>query len=109
MSELTPLQDGRETPGVEDDQGGGEPLERPEELRPEVRGAIGPLIDALHDIFERDRAVASQGTSTRCGICYLHYPLADLTYREAEGFYVCAGCAQAMGSTQLFMVRRQQR
>lgn len=80
-----------------------------EPLRPEARGEVGPLIDALHALFERDRSVASQGGGVRCGICYLHYPQADLVYREAEGFYVCAECARALGRTQVFMVRRQQR
>src|SRR5579872_3035055 len=44
-------------------------------LRPEVRGEVGPLIDALRGLFEQDRAVASQGGTTRCGICYLHFSL----------------------------------
>ena len=80
-----------------------------EPLRPGVRGDVGPLIEALHELFERDRAIASQGTSTRCGICYLHFARSDLDYREAEGFYVCAGCAKALGSFPLNMVRRQQK
>jgi len=75
----------------------------------DVRGDLGPLIDSLHELFERDRAVASQGGSTRCGICYLYYKLADLTYREADGMYVCARCARALGSSSLRMVRRQQK
>ncbi len=75
---------------------------------PGVRGDVGPLIEALHEIFERDRAIASQGSSTRCGICYLHFSRADLAYREAEGFYACPSCAQALGSAALNMIRRQQ-
>src|SRR5579859_1192057 len=78
-------------------------------LRPEVRGEVGPLIDALHAIFEQDRAVASQGGTTRCGICYLHFSLADLEYREVEGYYVCHACARSLGPARLPMVRRQQR
>ena len=80
-----------------------------EPLRPGVRGEVGPLIEALHALFERDRAIASLGTSTRCGICYLHYARTDLVYREAEGFYACASCAQSLGSALLNMVRRQQK
>lgn len=80
-----------------------------EPLRPEVRGEVGPLIDALHEIFAQDRTVASQGGTTRCGICYLHFPLAELEYREEEGYYVCERCARALGRIRLPMVRRQQR
>lgn len=78
-------------------------------LRPEVRGEVGPLIDALRGLFEQDRAVASQGGTTRCGICYLHFSLSELEYREVEGFYVCHACARSLGATRLPMVRRQQR
>lgn len=78
-------------------------------LRPGVRGEVGPLIEALHAIFERDRATASQGTAARCGICYLHHPRAELVYREAEGFYVCPTCAAQLGATEINMVRRQQK
>jgi len=79
-----------------------------EPFRPESRGEVGSLIDSLHEIFAQDRAVASQGESARCGICYLHFPLAALEYREAEGFYVCAGCKRALGHNPLMMIRRQQ-
>lgn len=82
------------------------PLEAP---RRDVRGAVGPLIDSLREVFTLDRALASQGGVSRCGLCYLHFPLADLIYREAEGFYVCQMCARALGPTRLTMVRRQQR
>ena len=81
----------------------------PRELfRPESRGEVGSLIDSLHEIFSQDRAVASQGDSARCGICYLHFPLTALEYREAEGFYVCAACKRALGHNPLMMIRRQQ-
>src|SRR6185437_9198668 len=60
---------------------------RDKEIRPEVRGEFAPLIDSLKEIFQRDRAVASQGNSTRCGICYLHFAVTELEYRESEGFY----------------------
>jgi hypothetical protein len=79
-----------------------------EPFRPESRGDVGSLIDTLHDLFAQDRAVASQGGSARCGICYLHFPLSALEYREAEGFYVCSGCKRALGHTPLTMIRRQQ-
>jgi hypothetical protein len=75
----------------------------------DVRGDIGELIDSLHEAFERDRGIASQGDSTRCGICYLHYFLGELQYREEEGYYVCASCARALSHTRILMVRRQQR
>src|SRR5262249_18860764 len=75
----------------------------------DVRGEVGELIDALHTLFKRDRAVASQPGAVRCGICYLHHPLTALVYREAEGCYVCPDCAKALGATRLMMVRRQQR
>jgi hypothetical protein len=78
-------------------------------FRPEVRGALGPLIDELHDLFAQDRAIASQGGNARCGICYLHHPLGELDYHEAEGFYVCSTCQQALGHATINMVRRQQR
>jgi len=72
-------------------------------------GDIGPLIDSLRALFARDRRIASQPNSARCGICYLYFSQDDLVYREEEGFYVCAGCARALGVTRLKMLRRQQR
>lgn len=77
--------------------------------RRDVRGEVGALIDSLHAVFERDRAVASQGGAKRCGICYLHFSHAELEYRENEGHYVCAGCAAVLHQARLPMVRRQQR
>ena len=77
--------------------------------RGDVRGAVGTLIDTLHELFTRDRAVASQGGAARCGVCYLHFPVGELLYRDAEGFYVCESCAHALGSARVSMVRRQQR
>jgi hypothetical protein len=75
----------------------------------DVRGDIGQLIDSLHELFAQDRSIASQGNATRCGICYLHYPLSELEYREVEGYYVCFTCRRALGSTPLMMLRRQQK
>lgn len=80
-----------------------------EPFRPEVRGEIGTLIDSLHTIFEHDRAIASQGQSTRCGLCYLHHPLAEMEYREADGYYLCEECRAALGTARVPMVRRQKR
>lgn len=77
--------------------------------RADVRGPVGDLIDVLHDLFVRDRAVASQGGISRCGICYLHYPLGELVYHDSEGFYVCQTCERALGGARVNMVRRQQR
>ncbi len=75
----------------------------------DVRGEVGPLIDSLRALFADNRTVASQGGVARCGICYLYFRVGDLTYREREGFYVCASCASALGAAHLPMVRRQQR
>lgn len=77
--------------------------------RADVRGDVGPLIDELRAVFQRDRAVASGTAASRCGICYLHFPLDELEYREAEGFYICPVCARALGAQWLPMVRRQKR
>lgn len=77
--------------------------------REDVRGGVGGLIDSLHDLFVRDRGLASQGGVSRCGICYLHYPLGELVYHEGEGFYVCQPCERALGGARVNMVRRQQR
>jgi hypothetical protein len=99
---------GAEAPNWPRTDRGQDRAERPP-LRPGVRGEVGTLIEALHEIFERDRATASQGNAARCGICYLHHPRADLVYREAEGFYVCPTCAALLGAAELNMVRRQQK
>lgn len=66
------------------------------------------MIHSLHDLFEHDRQVASQLDSTRCGLCYLHFPIAELHYRD-EGFYICSGCAQSLGNHRVSMLRKQQR
>jgi hypothetical protein len=92
---------GRQEPG------GGNESAAPLENR-DVRGDIGQLIDSLRALFERDRGIASQSDTTRCGICYLHFHAAELYYREEEGFYVCPSCARAMAQSRLMMVRRQQ-
>lgn len=75
----------------------------------DVRGDVGPLIDDLKALFQRDRATASATGGIRCGICYLHFALDALEYRDGEGYYVCAACARALGTTYLPMVRRQKR
>ena len=67
------------------------------------------LILSLRELFAQDRQVASQSDATRCGICYLHFAHAELAYREAEGFYVCAQCSESLGGNQVMMIRRQQR
>jgi len=70
---------------------------------------IDNLIASLRELFALDRQVASQGDSTRCGICYLHFTISSLTYREEEGFYVCQGCERALSKQKLPMLRRQQK
>lgn len=77
-------------------------------MRPEIRGELGGLIDDLRTVFEADRATAMQAASIRCGICYLHRRLDELEYREAEGYYVCQRCSQALRGKRLPMIRRQQ-
>lgn len=77
--------------------------------REDVRGPVGELIDALHDLFTHDRAIATQGSASRCGICYFHFALGELVYRESEGFYVCQPCERALAGARVPMVRRQQR
>lgn len=67
------------------------------------------MLISLHDIFERDRQIASQSDATRCGICYLHFLMSELQYRGEEGFYVCVGCERALGKQTLSMVRQQQK
>ncbi len=79
-----------------------------------ARGVSGPfdfeaMIASLRELFERDRQIASQPDSTRCGICYLHFPLSELNYREKEGFYICSSCERQLGKQQMPMLRRQQK
>jgi hypothetical protein len=66
------------------------------------------MLQSLHDLFEQDRQIASQPDSTRCGICYLYYPVSQLHYRE-EGLYMCPRCEQAMGHQSMPVVRKQQK
>jgi hypothetical protein len=66
------------------------------------------LIQSLRELFEQDRQLASQTDSTRCGICYLHFSVGELYYRE-EGFYICAGCEQCLGKHTMPMLRKQQK
>jgi hypothetical protein len=67
------------------------------------------MLVSLHELFEHDRQVASQQDARRCGICYLHFVVSELHYREEEGLYVCQGCDKAASKQQLPMVRRQQK
>jgi hypothetical protein len=78
------------------------------------RSAGGPfevenLIASLKELFAQDRQIASQPDSARCGICYLHYTINDLKYREEEGFYVCPACERTLGKNTIPMLRRQQK
>lgn len=66
------------------------------------------LIQSLHDVFERDRQIASQPETTRCGICYLHFSVNELRYRE-EGFYVCSACEHVVNKQYISMLHRQQK
>jgi hypothetical protein len=67
------------------------------------------MIASLHELFERDRQIASQPDSARCGICYLYFPLNELSYREDDGFYICTNCERQLGKQWLPMLRRQQK
>jgi hypothetical protein len=67
------------------------------------------MLVSLHELFEHDRQVASQPDSTRCGICYLHFSVNELHYRDEEGFYVCSGCERAVGKQAIPMLRQQQK
>ena len=67
------------------------------------------MLLSLHELFEHDRQVASQQEARRCGICYLHFLVSELYYREEEGLYVCQGCDRAASKQQLPMLRRQQK
>jgi hypothetical protein len=66
------------------------------------------MVQSLHELFEQDRQIASQQDSTRCGICYLHFPISELRYRE-EGFYLCQDCSKTLGNHPLPMLRKQQK
>jgi hypothetical protein len=66
------------------------------------------MVQSLHELFERDRQIASQPNATRCGICYLHFPLSELQYRN-EGFYICSGCSQTLGRQAVPMLHKQQK
>ena len=66
------------------------------------------LIQSLRELFEHDRHMASQQDTTRCGICYLHFTVSDLNYRE-EGYYVCFACEHALGRQHVTMLRKQQK
>lgn len=67
------------------------------------------LIASLHDLFARDRQIASQSDNRRCGICYLYFSAGELHYHEEEGFYSCASCERALGKQTISMLRRQQK
>ncbi len=67
------------------------------------------LLLSLRDLFARDRQIASQPDSARCGICYLHFMVSELRYRDEEGFYVCHSCERMLGKQVMPMLRRQQK
>ncbi|HEX4205424.1 MAG TPA: hypothetical protein VHZ51_14780 [Ktedonobacteraceae bacterium] len=66
------------------------------------------FIESLHELFESDRQMASQPDATRCGVCYLHFSVNELHYRE-EGLYMCSGCEATLGNHQMPLVRQQQK
>lgn len=66
------------------------------------------MILSLRELFEQDRQIASQPDATRCGICYLYYPVDQLHYRE-EGLYVCQHCERTLKNQKLSIIRKQQK
>ncbi len=70
--------------------------------------AFEHLIQSLRELFVQDRQVASRQDATRCGICYLYFPVSELHYRE-EGFYVCPACGPNLGKQSISMLRKQQK
>ena len=67
------------------------------------------MLASLHELFEHDRQIASQGDATRCGLCYLHFVVSELHYREEEGFYVCQNCERILSKQKIPMLRQQQK
>lgn len=85
------------------------PLKTPERNIGGTSFDFEQMLTSLHELFEHDRQTASQADSTRCGLCYLHFVVNELHYREEEGFYVCPNCEHVLGKQKLFMLRHQQK
>jgi len=66
------------------------------------------MLQSLHDLFEQDRQIASQPDASRCGICYLYFPVSELHYRD-EGLYMCQRCERALGKQAMPVIRKQQK
>jgi hypothetical protein len=79
-----------------------------ERQKPSAAFDFEDMVQSLHELFERDRQIASQLHSTRCGICYLHFFLSELQYRD-EGYYVCSQCSQTLGHQYVPMLHKQQK
>ncbi len=75
---------------------------------PSVAFDFEQMLQSLHELFEHDRQIASQSNSTRCGICYLHFLLSELQYRN-EGFYICSECSQILGRQTMPMLHKQRK
>ena len=80
----------------------------PEQSTSQNASDFEQMVQSLHDLFEQDRQIASHTDVTRCGICYLHFHVNELQYRD-EGFYVCANCAHSLGHQRVTIVRKQQK
>jgi hypothetical protein len=76
---------------------------------PTPPGDLTDMLKSLRDLFVRDRAIAAQSDARRCGVCYLMFAPEDVTYREDDGCYVCAGCQKALGAQRMAMLRRQKK
>ncbi len=66
------------------------------------------MLLSLHELFEQDRQIASQPDTTRCGVCYLFFPVSELHYRD-EGLYMCQRCERTLGKQMMPVLRKQQK
>jgi hypothetical protein len=76
---------------------------------PTPPGELSEMFATMRALFVQDRANGSRTDAARCGVCYLTFPRDELVYREAEGFYACPACEQALRNGTLPMIRRQRR
>lgn len=79
-----------------------------ERRQPSTAFDFEQMVKSLHELFEHDRQIASQPNSMRCGICYLHFLLSELQYRN-EGYYICSGCSQTLGHQNVSMLHKQRK
>lgn len=85
------------------------PMRHGGQRTPTPPSELTAMLDSLREMFVRDRANGSRGDAARCGVCYLTYSQAELTFREDDGLYLCRDCSNALGNQHLPMLRRQRR